>query len=227
MGKERISVFQAITLMLGTAALVVAIMEYLKEPPPPAKTDIVLENFNAIDLSGMEFVASKGTDESGKAAKMVVSVLSKEFNWSLGSTETVELSGKKTNYVEYIGSPRFITAFNECSDIIVLGMASKEGKQKTEEKRAYDRGIQLIVWLRQLINENPSLYLLNMGQYQGENNLESTFQRRIVLICIFEKDEDVDIRSALYASLIGNKAFNFPLRDYSRFGDIYNLEQVR
>ena len=101
-------------------------------------------------------------------------------------------------------------------------MASKEGYQKTEEKRA----LQLGVWLRQLVNPKPSIYLLNIGQYMGERGIDSSFQRRIVLVCIFEKEE-VDLRSALYASLLGNQAFNFPLKQYSLFGDITNLEQLR
>jgi hypothetical protein len=227
--KQNLTMFQAITLILTTTGVVVTAMEYLKEAPP-IKSEIVLQNFNAIELIGdgvVEFVATQGTDEQGKSAKMVVSVLSKEFNWSMGSTNTVELLGKKIDYLEYIGSDSFVQAFNECEDIVVLGMASKEGNQISEERRAYKRGLQLGVWLRQLINPKPAIYLLNIGQYRGERGIDSSFQRRIVLICIFEKDESVDIRSALYASLLGNQAFNFPLKQYSLFGDITNLEQLR
>ena len=227
--QKNLTMFQALTLILATASVVVGAMEYLKEPPP-IKSEIVLQNFNAIELIGdgvVEFVAAQGTDEKGRSAKMVVSVLSKEFNWSMGSTNSVELLGKKIDYLEYIGSESFVEAFNECEDIVALGMASKEGYQRTEEKRAYKRGLQLGVWLRQLVNPKPSIYLLNIGQYRGERGIDSSFQRRIVLVCIFEKEEAVDLRSALYASLLGNKAFNFPLKQYSLFGDITNLEQLR
>jgi len=81
--------------------------------------------------------------------------------------------------------------------------------------------------LRSLINENPHIHLLNIGQYQGPKDVETSIQRRIVLVCIYEKDESVDLRTALYASLIGNPAFKFPLKQYSMFGDITNMEQIR
>ena len=145
----------------------------------------------------------------------------------MGSTNTVELLGEKIDYLDYIGSDSFVQAFNECEDIVLLGMASKEGYQKTEEQRAYKRGLQLAVWIRQLVDPKPSIYVLNIGQYRGERGIESSFQRRIVLICIFEKDGSVDLRTALYASLLGNQALRFPLKQYSLFGDITNFEQLR
>ena len=84
--------------------------------------------------------------------------------------------GEKINRVDYLGSDSFINAFNECEYIILLGMASKEGVQKYEEQRAYTRGIQLSVWLRSLINENPHIHLLNIGQYQGPKNVDTSIQ---------------------------------------------------
>ena len=81
MSKKNLTIFQALTLILTTTGVVVTAMEYLKEPPP-IKSEIVLQNFNAIELLGVgdvEFVATQGTDESGKSAKMVVSVLAKNL----------------------------------------------------------------------------------------------------------------------------------------------------
>ena len=147
MSEERFSIFQTISLMLATAGVVVTGLEYLKEPGTN-KSEVVLQKFDAIELLGndvVEFVAAQGTDKQGHSANMVISVLSKEFNWVMGSTTAVELNGEKINYVDYLGNDSFIKAFNECEDIILLGMASKEGIQKYEEQRAYKRGIQLSV----------------------------------------------------------------------------------
>jgi hypothetical protein len=199
--------FSWILLTLGLAVTVpfskVPRAAHIQATPPPVSV-----------VSVETQIAAEGFDSHRRALPFTVYVLTHQLSWKLESATDLE-GGQR------LISPELTTAINRARDVFCVGTASFEGAQRPEEARAAQRADRLAQWVRAIIR-NPDqtrLFTLNAGQYRGPSELDSTYQRKAILIVTGPHEEEVDLSEGLTSGLEQQQAFpvvHSLLHDYSR-----------
>ncbi len=145
---------------------------------------------------------NKGFDEIGKSATYKVILLSGEYFWKLGSTDTViNYEGTEIEFKKKLNSNGIQYFLKKSTDIIAIGVASCLGRPSEEDNRSYYRAVNLIGWIRdlQLDKSLDQLYLLNLGQYTEpcrSYDIREPEQRMVMIVSVTEKEDGVDIRES-------------------------------
>lgn len=148
-----------------------------------------------------------GTDEEGRRATFKIRILSQEYLWSFRSID--EPIGGTEGIKELLQSENMQFQLATATDLICVGAASQEGYEEREAFRATRRAETLVSWTRNALPEhsNPPIHTLVLGRFKnripGLNHDQTSYQRRIVLIAVTEKQAHVILEEALKNALSG------------------------
>ena len=196
------------------AILLVAATLPLSHRPPPPRAETAPPPFPAPVEARIQ---AEGYDRRHRSLPFTVYVLSQQLSWKLESVTGLEGDQPLLN-------PELAAAINRAQDVFCVGTASFEGGTSAEEARAAQRARSLAQWVRAVIREPDRIrvFSLNAGQYKGPPELQSTHQRKAILIVTAGHAQDVDLGDAL-ASGLAKKQREYPilfslLHHYSRSG---------
>lgn len=141
-------------------------------------------------------IDTQGYDKHQRALPFTIYVLTQEFSWRLEST--ADLEGGQT-----LVNAELAAAINRAQDVFCVGTASFEGVTQREEARAAQRAGTLAEWLRKVVRDpkHTHLFTLNAGQYAGPQDLQSTNQRKAIVITTGQHADNVDLSEALTSGL--------------------------
>jgi hypothetical protein len=178
-------------------------------PPPPPRIEAQIR--------------AEGSDAHGRLLTFTIYVLSQQFSWKLESATALDTDAS-------LLTPDLTAAINRARDVFCVGTASFEGDRRTEEARAEKRAANLAGWIQSAIvnRQETRLFTINAGQYRGPPELESSHQRRAIVIAAEPHADDIDLPEALRSGL-ENKQHDYGilaalLHDYSRSG-IWRLQR--
>ncbi len=159
-------------------------------------------------------------DKSGVTGNLIT-VISNDINWKLGSHEEFEHNGLKSDLRAHIRSPGISTPLKKFKAIIAVGAASHEvtvgpDPIKIENDRAYKRAMKIQFDIKENIVTDAALYVLSLGRNKNIVT-ESASQRLIVILGIADQGAGFDIESALRGELRKVEAFPFDPDQYSDF----------
>jgi hypothetical protein len=168
-----------------------------------------------------------GQDTTGKKAEFKIRILSQEYRWRLGSSEQIEIGRiideSWNRFKTLLKSDNMQHYMNKASDIICLGLASEEGVEAAEQNRTDVRADVLADLIRENLPKDSSanIYVLSLGKFINDGNdriIDTSYQRRIVLISVIEKNPEVDICTALNNALLNYELqTTFDIRKYSSY----------
>ena len=171
------------------------------------------------------FPPEEGTDSQGRTAEFDIAVLSREYEWKLGSPYLIESGGEtiKVNDLKPSLEQQGIQKrLNNPTDIISVGTASCEGSLQTEQNRAFQRAKNIQLLAKQLFSNSGTLknyHLLNLGKFQdcqnNSNPSETSYQRSLIIIGVSQKTPGLILDEALYNRLKTKPFGDFKLEDYS------------
>jgi hypothetical protein len=121
----------------------------------------------------------------------------------LKNVVTDEVFDAKEKLLQTLSRPEENDDIVQSQNLIAVGIASCEGDMKIEEERAEKRASIIYDALSELPNRpQGNTYKLLLGKYTEANCLkQSQFQklgqRKLVIISVQEKDNDVNLRNAL------------------------------
>ena len=174
------------------------------EPPPPDPPSQIETR-----------IQTDGLDRPRHALPFTIYILSHELSWKLQSVSDLEGSQPLLN-------PELSAALNQAREVFCIGTASHEGATRKEEARAAARAQTLANWIEPVIQspERLRVFRLNAGQYNGPPELESSLQRKAVLMIAGDHSDEVNLSEALESGL-RKKQQDYPivyslLHQYSR-----------
>lgn len=185
--------------------------------PSIQQTDVTIPNVGPIH----SFVCN---DDQGKAGSFRAVVFLDTYNWSYKSVDLVEFNHQPIDFLEVLKQPAVQQVMSQAREIVAVGTASCEASkyfwgQLAEERRAGQRARQLAGWITSLRPQH--VHELNVGRFQKEcksrSPAETWNQRRIVLISVTERAEDLDLESCLKQSMKSDPLLEFLIDNYSRF----------
>ena len=203
----------AVVILLSILVLTVATTLGLPFPArkAPAASPAVIESR----------IQTEGYDRQKRRVPFTVYVLSQQLSWRLESV--TELDGQQT-----LLDPELDAEINRARDVFCVGTASFEGATRTEEVRAARRAGNLARWIESVVldSRKTRVFRLSAGQYKGPKGMQSTYQRKAILIATGPHDEGVDLADALKSGL-QKKQEEYPvvyslLHDYSRSDEWLN-----
>ncbi len=170
-----------------------------------------------------------GKDKEGRPAAFDFVVLSTDYVWALGSTSQIVSGGKVIREAEAanrIFAPKVRDALAGVSDVIGVGLASKDGNRSEEEARAQARSKTVATWITKVAKPETALWALTLGQYDKgcklQEDKDSSFERPVLFVGVRSKAEGANLQEALANALSGHD--NLPNREcYSRF----DMEKIR
>ena len=170
-----------------------------------------------------------GKDKEGRPAAFDFVVLSTDYVWALGSTSQIVSGGKVIREAEAanrIFAPKVRDALAVVSDVIGVGLASKDGNRSEEEARAQARSKTVATWITKVAKPETALWALTLGQYDKgcklQEDKDSSFERPVLFVGVRSKAEGANLQEALANALSGHD--NLPNREcYSRF----DMEKIR
>jgi hypothetical protein len=155
-------------------------------------------------------ISIEGKDENNRKVKFIFkSFSSNEYAWDFGETNklknvvTNEVFDAKQKLLQTLSRPEENDDIVQAQNLIAVGIASCEGDTKIEEERSEKRASLIYDALSELPNRpQGNTYKLLLGKYTEANCLkQSQFQklaqRKLVIISVQEKDNNVNLRSAL------------------------------
>ena len=169
------------------------------------------------------FFRVDGKDTAGRAASFDFIILTGDYTWALGSTtEVVAKDGPvpEASTAERVLSPKIRESLAGASDLISVGLASKEGEREAEEARAVARAQTIAGWLTKVGSPSQELWSLTLGQYskdcKHQEAEDTSFERPIILSGVRAKADGANLQEALADAISGHD--NLPSREcYSRF----------
>jgi hypothetical protein len=199
-----------LVLLALLIALVTVPMSYLghepvKPTPPPPRPQIETR------------IHVEGLDQHQRPLPFTVYILSQDLSWKLESVN--DLEGEQA-----LLSPELTAAVAHAQDVFCIGTASFEGTIGNEEARAARRARTLARWIGGAIEDphKTRIFSVNAGQYNGPAQLDSSRQRKAIIIATQGHPDDVNLGQAL-ASGLSKKQKEYPvvyslLHDYTRSG---------
>ncbi|AFZ14969.1 serine/threonine protein kinase [Crinalium epipsammum PCC 9333] len=171
------------------------------------------------------FPPEEGTDSQGKTAEFEVAVLSREYEWRLGSASQIQSNDeiiKVQDLQQRLEQQGVLNRLGDTTDIMSVGTASCEGAVAAEELRALQRAKNIQLLTKTLFGNSPTVknyHLLNLGKFKDcektINPSETSYQRSLIIVGVSKKDEGVLLDEALYDRLNKKPFGDFKLEDYS------------
>jgi hypothetical protein len=203
----------------------------IAQPKPDIKLPVALPK-NPAEKQKLENAVVfriDGKDKGGRPAAFDFVVLSNDYVWALGSTSQVVSGGKairEADAANRIFAPKVRDALASASDVIGVGLASKDGIRSEEEARAVARSKTVATWITKVAKPETALWALTLGQYDKgcklQEDKDSSFERPVLFVSVRSKAEGANLQEALANALSGHD--NLPNREcYSRF----DMEKIR
>ena len=165
----------------------------------------------------------EGTDTAGHHALFDVVVLTKDYGWSLGSTEELMRGDKKLTAEEIendVLAPQLREGLGRARELIAVGVASQEGEVETETHRAGLRAKRTAEWIKGAVNPDMPMSTLNLGRYLETcvecEDADTSWQRPFVVIAVRQSDPGTNIAEALNMAMSDKENLPSPSR-YSSF----------
>lgn len=168
---------------------------------------------------------SEGKDTAGRHLKIQINILTQEYRWVFAQSDVIENFSSPVDPRAHIKK----LDINGTKGIICVGTASSEGSKGEEESRSMGRAENLLLIFREEFKNLPERYTLNLGQYRYKHERfdpnMTRDQRRVIVIAIISKDENINLEIALKDALInmmnenkkGRISSCWDFRDYSIF----------
>ena len=177
-------------------------------PPPSKGSDWPKEPVIFPDKTHADVYAPTCTI-SGRKVEFRVVVFSDVYSWVFGETDRVKINGRvldEGKFRDRLQSPALQKIMADPSKVIVVGTASCEGSEDSEEERAADRAWTLKQWVEE---ERPwgkgnsekqtgIPHALSLGHWRDERDShckgsssdseETWYQRRVILMAVRMKD---------------------------------------
>ena len=208
-----------------------AAKQEIAQPKPEIKQPVALPKTPAEKLKVENAVVFRidGKDKQGKAAAFDFIILSNDYAWASGSTSRVTSGGKlipEAEAANRIFAPKVRDALAGASDLIGVGLASKDGNRSEEEARALARSKTVATWFTKVAKPETALWALTLGQYGKACKLQEdkdlSFERPVLFVGVRSKAEGANLQEALDDAVSGHD--NLPSREcYSRF----DMEKIR
>ena len=168
----------------------------------------------------------KVTNDQGQEITFKLYIASQEYVWEFESDEVTLFNGRPDDFRGYLASRGLQDSLTAAKAIIVVGVASEEGKPEDQRPLAIRRAQTLTKWVREAVLGAPLLYELNLGQYRPDkrrdppNKVKTAPQRSVILVTIIDGDTehmtDQDIEDALRSGL-ATKELPVEVEKYSDF----------
>jgi hypothetical protein len=179
--------------------------------PPINKEIQMLPELSVLNKPAEKYAVSvEGKDENNRKVKFIFKSFSNnEYAWDFGATNklknvvTNEIFDAKQKLLQILSRPEENDDIVQSQNLIAVGIASCEGDEKIEGERAEKRASIVYDTLSELPNRpQGNTYKLLLGKYTEANCLkQSQFQklgqRKLVIISVQEKDNNVNLRNAL------------------------------
>ena len=198
------SIFAGVAWSLSTLAFVIAgvclsyatVLEVdrltrINAPQPPeVASDVIVRN---------------AKDEQGRRASFRVLLFTDEFRWRMSSYESLESRLEEPSF-----TPEMKAVLDRAREIIVVGASSEEiipglsldAGRKREEVRAGKRAERIAVWVRQALSKPIPVRKLNVGHHMPtEKGIDTSEQRRVVIILVLEREDGTNVDQALRAAM--------------------------
>jgi hypothetical protein len=174
-------------------------------PPTPAPTP------TPVDLPETEQdIRVDGADERGRHVTFLISLLSDEYRWVMGSSSALEEPHPALIFSDQmrrsINNARGVICVGASSEDTVPGVSEAEGRL-LEERRAMLRAETIALWV-QRVRSNPLVTIrkLNVGHHRRERGPgallnDTSDQRRVIIILVLKDEEGADMDEALRNAL--------------------------
>jgi hypothetical protein len=158
--------------------------------PPEVMRDVIVRN---------------AEDSLGRQAMFRVLLFSDEFRWRLNSHDALFNGEAEPHF-----TPEMKAVLNSAREIICVGASSEElpaGASRAdgrvrEEWRAGRRAETIALWVRQALSTPIPVRKLNIGYHEPTRGaLDTSDQRRVVIILVLDHDEGTNIDQALRAAM--------------------------
>jgi hypothetical protein len=205
----------ALLLVVFAGGVVYATMvevQHLTRVVPPAPQEVA-----------QDVVVRNAGDNKGRRASFRIMLLTDDFRWRLSSTQAVERASGGIDF-----SPQMKAALNDAKEIICVGASSEELPAGTrgdegraaEERRAAKRADQIAKWVKASIGRDIPVRKLNVGYHAPtRNQVDTSDQRRVVIILVLEREDNTNIDQALRAAMAAEATrtpvFDMLLTQYS------------
>jgi hypothetical protein len=178
-------------------------MRWLQPPTPPEIVrDVTVHNVS---------------DQQGRRASFRILLFSDEFRWRMSSYDAIEDGASFPRFSDemkkVLDTAQEIICVGASSEEVPSGVSFMKGREQ-EEWRAARRADRIAVWVRQALSRPVPVRKLNIGHHaptkRGRNTSD---QRRVVVILVLEKDQDINLDESLRAAM-ADEAERAPLFDY-------------
>jgi hypothetical protein len=183
----------------GVIYATVVEVRHLTRAVPPAPQEVA-----------QDVVVRNAGDSKGRRASFRIMLLTDDFRWRLSSTSAVE---RAHDGIEF--SPEMKAALNDAKEIICVGASSEElpagvignDGRAAEERRAARRAAQIAKWVKDAIGRDIPVRKLNVGYHAPTGELiDTSDQRRVVIILVLEREDNTNIDQALRTAMVAEAA---------------------
>ncbi len=170
----------------------------------------------SVDVSTQKWADSSvvfpidGFDKAGKRASFDVLVLTKDYTWVRGSSDTLakgETNLNETDVAREIFTNDVKNGLGRSSDVIAVGVASQEGTAVAEKARASRRSEAAAKWLLTAMPPATRVWTLSLGQYHLACTIadieDTSWQRPLMIIGVRWQDPGVNVGEALADAMTG------------------------
>ena len=165
----------------------------------------------------------EGTDAAGHHALFDVVVLTKNYGWTLGSTEDLMKGNKQLTAEEIeneVLAPQLREGLGRARELIAVGVASQEGAVETETHRAGLRAKRTAEWVKGVVDQNIPMWTLNLGRYTDPctdcEEGDTSWQRPFMVVAVKQADPGTNLAEALNSAMSDKENLPSPTR-YSSF----------
>ena len=154
-----------------------------------------------------DLVVNNSADQHGRRASFRILLFSDEFRWRINSFDEIE-----NNSSQPVFTPEMRAVLNSAEEIICVGASSEEipsgvsyslGRAQ-EERRAARRAEKIAVWVRQVLSRPIPVRKLNVGHHTPTGQaLDTSDQRRVVIILVLKHDAGTNIDQSLRSAMAG------------------------
>lgn len=158
--------------------------------PPESKDDHYIPN---------------STDDQGRKASFLISLLSDEYRWKLGRIDLLENLQTRINFTpemrQNLNGSVEVICIGASSEEIVQGMSEEDGR-RVEELRAGRRAEAISMWVRDVLSKPINVRKLNIGHRDPTANTDLPYddtsdQRRVIIVLVLKEENGVNIDQAL------------------------------
>jgi hypothetical protein len=148
---------------------------------------------------------SASTDDQGKRATFLISLLSDEYRWKLGRTDLLENLQTRIDFTpemrQNLNGAVEVICIGASSEEIVQGVSEEDGRH-LEELRAGHRAEAISMWVRDVLSKPINVRKLNIGHRDPTLDTdyaytETSDQRRVIIVLVLKEEAGVNIDQAL------------------------------